>query len=144
MVLVQTLRHYGDGSLSPFLSLALHLREAGVVVGELVEIGEGDLADQDGIVSGHVRRRVAATVLQFDVHSHAELLHVETAPIDTEPIPDLFGLLGAEMACGGLTLLYPLNPTQVIRRERLIAPTISTQSYTPRRGGILTAHRGTF
>jgi len=59
------------------LRLGLHLLEAGVVVGELVQVGASDLRCHPLVVVGHVRGWIVESMLQLDVHTGSELLDVE-------------------------------------------------------------------
>ena len=88
--------------------LLLHPLEPRVVVGKLVQMGKRDLARHDGIVIGHVRQRVVATVLQLDVHPAAELLEVEgrRVPVDADLGADAPGIVSGEVrACRPSSLL---------------------------------------
>jgi len=88
--------------------LRLHLPETGVVVRELLEVGEGDLACHGGVASGHVGLRVMQSVLQLDVHAVSELLHIEWAsvPVDADLGPDATSVIDGEVlsACHRLSL----------------------------------------
>ena len=59
------------------LRLGFHLCEAGVVSGELVQVGPRDLAGCGFVVIADVRRWVASPVLEFDLQPDAEQLNVE-------------------------------------------------------------------
>ncbi len=65
-------------------------------------MGKRDLARHDGIVIGHVRHRLVATVLRFDVHPPAELLEVEgrRVPVDADLGAHVPGIVSGEVrAC---------------------------------------------
>src|SRR5947207_11864074 len=85
------------------LRVFLHLFEARVVVRELVQVRERDLAGGDGVIVGHVRLRVVEAVLQLDVHPGAELFDVErgTAPLDPDLLADPLCLVSAEALRNG-------------------------------------------
>ena len=80
------------------LRLRFHLREAGVVVGELIEVGPRDLRRHDDVIVGDIGRRVARAVLKLDVHPHPELLEAErgSIPVDADPQAGGAGLLESE------------------------------------------------
>jgi hypothetical protein len=99
--------HYPLLFNAPVLSISLfsfrfpfHFYEAGVVIGDFVQMSEGDFAGQDGVVAGYVRGRVGKAVFQFHVQPHPELLHVEALPINAQHFADLAGLLGGELFFG--------------------------------------------
>src|SRR6187200_1529404 len=68
-------RPSGDAVVS--LRLLLHRLEARVVVGKLVQMGQGDLAGRRGVVAGDVGLRVMSAVLELDVEAGPELLDIE-------------------------------------------------------------------
>jgi len=57
--------------------LLFHPREPPVVVRELVQMCECDLARHNRIVIGHVRNRIVAPVLELDVHAFPKLVDLE-------------------------------------------------------------------
>jgi hypothetical protein len=62
-------------------------------------MGKRDLGRHDGIVIGQIRHRVLETVLQFDLHSAAELLEVEgrRAPVDADLGAHVPGIVSGEV-----------------------------------------------
>lgn len=65
---------WGLLALRPVLvGLTLELVQSGVVVGEFVEMSEGNLGCHQWIVARHIGGRVRGTVLEFDVHAFEEL-----------------------------------------------------------------------
>src|SRR5487761_1199237 len=94
------------GALLPLapipLGLLLHALEANVVVGELLQVGESDLARHDRIVPRHIGRRVMPSMLQLDFHADPKLLHIEwrRRPVDADGLADLTDLLAAEALFG--------------------------------------------
>ncbi len=79
------------------LGLFFHLDEARVVVGELVEVRQRNLAGEERVVSGYISDGVGRAVLKLDVHTHSELLHIEAPPVDAELLADFAGLLAGEV-----------------------------------------------
>ena len=81
------------------LRLGFHLRQPGVVVGELIEVGPRDLRRHDDVVAGDIGLRIAGAVLKLDVHPHPELLEAErgTIPVDTDPLTRSAGLVEGEV-----------------------------------------------
>src|SRR6202011_608670 len=88
-----TARPLRGGRLFAPLGFPLHLRQARVVVRELVQVRERDLPSEYRVIIGDVRHLVEAPVLELDVEAHAELLDVEWSrlPVDAD--------LSAHAAC---------------------------------------------
>src|SRR5262249_61898131 len=85
------------GSAAPVaVRSLLHALEAGVVVGELVQVRPRDPAGDVRIVVRHVRPRIVAAVLELDVHPGPELVDVERRrlPVDSDLLADPTRLLG--------------------------------------------------
>ena len=80
------------------LRLFFHLVEPGVVVCELVQVSQGDLAGEDRIIVRDIRAGVTPTVLQFHFEAHAELLDIKRAlaPIDTDRCAYPSSFIGCE------------------------------------------------
>src|SRR5919204_55569 len=68
------------------LGFGFHPLEPLVVVGEFLHVRQRDLAGEDRIVVGDVGLRVVAAVLELDVHTGAELLEIEAAPVDADRV----------------------------------------------------------
>src|SRR2546430_980578 len=68
----------------------LHLLEARVVIGELVQMRERDLPRDQGVVVADVRRRISDPMLEFNIHADAKLFDVERCrgPVAADPRPD--------------------------------------------------------
>src|SRR5919201_1166361 len=79
------------------LGFGFHPLEPLVVVGEFLHVRQRDLAGEDRIVVGDVGLRVVAAVLELDVHTGAELLEIEAAPVDADRVADAPRLL--ERSC---------------------------------------------
>src|SRR5262245_22264020 len=80
------------------LRLALHRFQAGVVVRELLRVGERDLAGHDRIIVRDIRLWIVRAVLELDIHSRAELLEIEPRPVDADRVTDAARLLGRRTA----------------------------------------------
>src|SRR3954453_2723030 len=78
--------------------LFFHALQPGVVVSELVEVRERDLAGQNRVVVGDVRRGIVKAMLQLHLEPPAELIDVERrgVPVDASLLTDLPRLLGGE------------------------------------------------
>ena len=80
------------------MRLLLHALEPRVVIRELVQVRERDLARRVGIIAGDIREAVVQAVLELHVHPGPELLDIEgrVLPVDADVAPDPSGLLGGE------------------------------------------------
>src|SRR5690349_16407876 len=96
----QLLRYEGGGSAPEGFRLLFHLREPRVVVRELVQMGERDLAGEEQVVAGHVGRGIAPAVLQLHLHAAAEFLQVDAGPVDPELVAGLARLALADALPG--------------------------------------------
>jgi len=65
--------------------VCFHPCESGVVVRELVDVGESDLSSDQRVVVGHVCGEIGATVLQLDVHSRSKLFDIEWGGVPIDP-----------------------------------------------------------
>jgi hypothetical protein len=72
------------------LGLGLHLREAGVVIGELVQVRERDLSGRDLVVIADVRLRVTDAMLELNLEALLELRNVKSRcrPVDPDRLAD--------------------------------------------------------
>jgi hypothetical protein len=61
----------------PFVPL--HLREPIVIVGQVLQVRQSDLAGEDGIVVRDVGLRIPTAMFELDSHPAGELLEVEPA-----------------------------------------------------------------
>ena len=59
------------------LRLFLHRLEPSVVVGKLVQVGEGDLAGDRWVIAGYVGGRIVSAVFELDAEPGPELLDLE-------------------------------------------------------------------
>src|SRR5271169_763717 len=82
------------GAVRLRLRFCFHLRKAGVIVRELVEVRPGDLRRHGDIVTGHIRLRITRAVLELDVHPLPELLEIErrSVPVNADPLARGAGL----------------------------------------------------
>src|SRR5258706_12884033 len=73
------------------LCFFFHSLESRVVVRELVQMGERDLAGDEGIIVRHVRQQVVKAVFELDIHPSPELVDVEGRgrPVDSDLLADL-------------------------------------------------------
>src|SRR5512132_2952317 len=86
-------------------ALGLHPSKARVVVGQLTQMGECDLASEKRIVARDVGIRVPCPMLELDVHAGPELLNVERArgPVDAELLAD-----GTSVVRGEVLVSHPM------------------------------------
>src|SRR5262249_45620960 len=89
------------------LGLLLHPLEPVVVVRELVQMRERDLAGDERVVVRDVGEQVVEAVLELDVHAAPELIDVERRrrPVDPDLLPDGPGLVLVEAACRHWSIL---------------------------------------
>jgi len=86
--------------------LGLHLLEAFVVVGKLLQVGERDLPREDRVVAGDVGLRIMLSVLELHVQASPKLLEVNAIPIDADLVADSTSLF-ARCALGFTHSLPP-------------------------------------
>jgi hypothetical protein len=93
-----------------------HLLEPRVVVGQLPEMHQGDLAGEDGIVIRHVRSGVEAPMFEFDLHPSAERFELDpfAGQVDAEHLGHGGSLLRCEAPSDAVSdhrsPLLPLQP----------------------------------
>jgi hypothetical protein len=79
--------------------IPLHRGQTRVVVGDLSQMCERDLAGDDLVIVSDVGARVLAAVLELNTDSHPKLLevHVASPPIYADPLPDRPSLFFGEL-----------------------------------------------
>jgi len=77
-----------------FLSLLFHPGQSRVVVRELVQVCERDLASQHRVIVSYIGSRINRTMLELNVEAHSELLDIKLAPVYTKCFADPFGFFG--------------------------------------------------
>ena len=84
---------------------ALQDGQAGVVVRELRQVGQRDLAGDDRVVPADVGLRVPGPMLELHAEPHPELLEVAPQRLEVDPELDRKGtrLIGRERPLGGQT-----------------------------------------
>jgi hypothetical protein len=103
------------------LRLFLHPLEARVVVGELVEVCEGDLSGHPRVIVRDIGCGVVKPVFELHVHSGPKLLDVERrqVPVDPDLLADPASFLSGEAApTSHLGLPASLDPPIVLAPDQ--------------------------